>query len=395
MTVLSTNANRELYLEASNGKIQMWKADVLTEKTKEGYVEILATYGFTNGKKSSKSTFIKAGKNIGKKNETTIESQAVLKLDQMYADKIKTKAMVFDMKDWVKPQRPSLAISYDKRKKYLQHVKYWLADEKLDGNRAYEFVDGSIQSKSGDVITPLSHIKAELDQLKAELGDDVVDFDGEYYLHGLDLQDITGIVNTENDSKRRTDVLLEYHIFGCFDPKRPDLSAEDRYEHLLKIFEGRTFKYLVLRKKIKLENDEAKIRVYVTECEKAGYEGAILLDPVEPYKHSKNPADRNDSMIKVKNMVDEEFLILDIIENENEVGVPKFIIELPDGQTNEVVMKGKKDDAKQYLINRDKYLGQYLKVQYQTYTKYGKLEFPVGLEIRVGKMTEHGFDGKF
>lgn len=391
----SLNSGRELYLEANNGKIQMWKAEVLPEKTKEGYVVILATYGYTDGKKSTKPTYVKSGKNIGKKNETTIEEQADLKVDQMYADKIKTKAMVFDMKDWVKPQRPSLAIAYHKRKKHLVHVKYWLADEKLDGNRAYEFIDGSIQSKSGDVITPIKHIKEELDAFKAELGEDIVDFDGEYYLHGLDLQDITGIANTEDDSKRRTDVLLEYHIFDCFDPKRPELSAKDRYEHLLKIFEGKSFKYLVLRKKIELPNDDVKIFEYVAECEKQGYEGAILRDPEAPYKHSKNPADRNDSMIKVKNMQDDEFLILDIIENENEVGVPKFIIELPDGQTNEVVMKGKKDDAKRFLTQREDYIGKYLKVQYQTYTKYGKLEFPVGLEVRIGKMTEHGFDGKF
>lgn len=386
---------RELFLEANNGKIQMWKAEVLPELTKDGFVEIVATYGMTDGKKQTKSTFVKSGKNIGKKNETTIFEQANLKTEQMYADKIKNKAMVFSMDDWVRPMRPSLAISYDKRKKFLSNVKYWLADEKLDGNRAYTFVDGSIQSKSGDVITPFPYIDKELEILKQSLAEeDLCDIDGEFYLHGLPLQDITGIVNTEDHESRRTDIELEYHIFGCFVPSKPNMSAKDRYKHLLRIFKGHNFKYLVLREKIELENDEEIIREYVKKCELAGYEGAILLNPDEPYHHSKNPSDRNDAMIKVKNMKDEEFLILDIIENENEVGIPKFIVSLPNDLSNEVVMKGKKEDTKKYLIDREKYIGQYLKVQYQAWTKYGKLEFPVGLEIRIGTMTEHGFDAK-
>ena len=111
---------KELYLVAENGKIQMWKAEVLTEKTKEGWGEIVATYGFTDGKLQTKSTFVKTGKNLGKKNETTIEQQTVLKCEQMYADKIKSKAMVFDINDWVRPMRPSLAMAYEKRKKHLQ-----------------------------------------------------------------------------------------------------------------------------------------------------------------------------------------------------------------------------------------------------------------------------------
>lgn len=386
---------KELYLVAENGKIQMWKAEVLTEKTKEGWGEIVATYGFTDGKLQTKSTFVKTGKNLGKKNETTIEQQTELKCEQMYADKIKSKAMVFDINDWVRPMRPSLAMAYEKRKKHLKHVDYWLADEKLDGNRAYEFNDRTWQSKSGDVITPLSHIKESIDLLRADNPDVVFDLDGENYLHGLDLQTITGICNTEDDDKRDKSILLEYHIFGIFFPNEPNLSAEERQNRLLAMFEGKEYPYLVLRKKIKLKNDEKLIYEYVKKCEDDGYEGAILLDPKAPYHHSKNTSDRNDSMIKAKNMLDQEFLIVDIVENENEVGIPKFIIELPDFTTNEVVMKGKKDDAKKYLTDKNLYIGKYLKVQFQAWTKYGKLEFPVGLEVRVGKMTEFGFDGKF
>lgn len=398
MAEKSLNEGRELYLEANNGKIQMWKADISSELTQEGFVTITATYGMTDGKKQTKDTFVKSGKNIGKKNETSIHEQAVLKLDQMYADKIKNKSMVFDIADWVRPMRPSLAMAYHKREKYVQHIEYWLADEKLDGNRAYEFWDGSVQSKSGDVTTPIAHIAKSMVKLKEiakQKGLPEINFDGEYYLHGVDLQDITGISNTKNDEDRRTDILLEYHIFGCYVPSEPLMSAKKRYELLLELFDGVDLEFLVLRKKTVIKNNREDIKAFTRKCELAGYEGSILLDPNAPYNHSKNPSDRNDSMFKDKNMQDDEFLIVDIIENENEVGIPKFIIQLPNGETCEVVMKGKKEKAKEYWTNREKYIGKYLKVQYQTYTKYGKLEFPVGLEIREGKMTEHGFDGRF
>ena len=394
----SEMAGRELYLEANNGKIQMWKAEIKEGLTEEGYVVITATYGMTDGKKQTKDTFVKSGKNVGKKNETTIDEQAILKLEQMYADKIKNKSMVFDMNDWVRPKRPSLAIAYHKRKKHLKHVKYWLADEKLDGNRAYEFANGKIQSKSGDETTPIKHIAKNTDELRKiakEKNLPEIDLDGEYYLHGLPLQDITGISNTKKDEDRRTDVLLEYHIFDCFVPSEPLMSALDRYNLLLKLFEDVELEFLVLRRKQIIKNNEKDIKEFTSKCEKLGYEGSILRDPDAPYNHSKNPSDRNDSMIKDKNMKDDEFLIVDIIENENEVGIPKFIIQLPNGETNEVVMKGKKEDTKKFLVDKHLYIGKYLKVQYQAYTKYGKLEFPVGLEVREGVMTEHGFDGRF
>ena len=398
MTLESKLEGRELYLEANNGKIQMWKADINHDLNSDGYVTITATYGFTDGKKQTKDTFVKGGKNIGKKNETSINEQAVLKLTQMYEDKIKNKSMVFDMAEWVRPMRPSLAIAYHKREKHLKHVKYWLADEKMDGNRAYEFASGEIQSKSGDKTTPIGHIAKSMNELKKILKDKglpEIDFDGEYYLHGLDLQDITGISNTQKDEDRRTDVLLEYHIFDCFVPSNPKMSAKDRYELLLKLFDGVDIEFLVLRKKQIVGNTREEIKAFTKKCELLGYEGGIYRDPDAPYNHSKNPSDRNDSMIKDKNMKDDEFLIVDIIENENEVGIPKFIVRLPNGETNEVVMKGKKEDTKKYLIDKHLYIGKYLKVQYQAYTKYGKLEFPVGLEVREGVMTEHGFDGRF
>ena len=80
-----------------------------------------------------------------------------------------------------------------------------------------------------------------------------------------------------------------------------------------------------------------------------------------------------------------------------ELGLPKFIIDLRNGNTCEVVMSGKKDNAKKYWFDRDKYIKKaWIKVQYQSWTKYNKLSFPVGLEIREGSVDKDGkFDPKY
>lgn len=189
-------AGRELYALAKNNKVQMWKAEVLEEQTKEGWYIVRATYGFTDGAKQTKDTTVKKGTNIGKVNEKTVFEQAYIKLDQLYQDRIKKKSMVWDIKDWVAPKRPQLADTFQKRKKYLSHVKEWLIDRKLDGNRAYTYVDGSVQSKSGEPITPIKHIYDEhivtFGKGHHKYGE--IHVDGEYYIHGIPLEDITSII---------------------------------------------------------------------------------------------------------------------------------------------------------------------------------------------------------
>ena len=384
-----SNAGKEIYQVASTGKIQMWKAEILNERTDKGYVQILATYGYTDGKKQTKVTEVKSGKNTGKKNETSIEEQAVIKLEQMYADKIKKKAMVYDVKDWVKPERPMLAQPYQKRKKAVAHVKKWLIGPKLDGNRSYHKEPFSVMSKSGNVTTPVSYISRELNTL-IEPFQYEIHIDGEFYKHGVDLTVISGIVNTEDESKRRTDVTIEYHIYDCFIPSKPDMRAEDRRNLLEELFANAESEFLVLNPSEEVANDEDLIREIVRRHELAGYEGSILRDPDGTYQHSKNSADRNDVMLKYKNMKEDDFPIIDITENEDQPGTPKFHVQLPTGEVNAAVLKGDKDEARKFLENREHYIqgNHWLQTQFQNYTVYGKLEFAVGLQVREGKIVD-------
>ena len=392
--------NRELYALAKNKKTQMWKAVILPALTSEGWAVIEATFGFTDGAKQTKETYVKSGKNIGKKNETTLIEQSYIKLEQMYQDRIKKNSMVWDISEWVTPLRPQLASPYHKRKKHLSHVKAWLIDRKLDGNRAYTYADSSVQSKSGEPITPIKHLYEEHQKTFAlghhKYGE--IHIDGEYYIHGVPLEDITSIIRKEKDEERSTDLLLEYHVYDCFFPEHPNLNALQRYEALQELFaDNVNIHYHKLSEKEIVKNDENEIRKIAKKFVAEGYEGAMLRDVDGVYMHSKNISDRNDVLLKYKFMEDDEFFIVDIIENEQELGLPKFIIDLRNGNTCEVVMSGKKDNAKKYWLERDKYIKKaWIKVQYQSWTKYNKLSFPVGLEIREGSVDKDGkFDPKY
>lgn len=387
--------NKELYALAKSGKTQMWKAEVLEESTEQGWRVIRATYGFTDGKKQTKDTFVKSGTNIGKKNEKTIDQQAFVKLSQMYEDRIKKNSMVWDIKDWVKPSRPMLSPTWKKRKKHLKHVKAWLIDRKYNGVRSYTYSDGSIQSKSGEPLTPFKHIAEEHKKtfFKGHPKYGKMDIDGEMFIFKMPLEDINSLVSKDKDEDRSTDILLEYHVYNCYFPDYPDMKAQYRYKILQEMFEEYEdeLKFIKLSEKQLIENDESVIeeisRGYLTE----GFEGGMLLDVDGPYAHSQKSTDRTDYSIKFKFMEDEEFFIVDIIENDQEIGVPKFIIDLRNGNECEVVMSGEKEKAKVYWTDRDLYIKKaWITVQYQDWTKYGRLSFPVGLSIREGSIDEDG-----
>ena len=101
--------------------------------------------------------------------------------------------------------------------------------------------------------------------------------------------------------------------------------------------------------------------------------------------------DRSIGLLKYKEMFDEEFQIVDIIESDNEPGQPVFVVDLRNDQTCKVRKSGDKSENEKYLLNRDDYIKKWLTVQYQARTKYDNLSFPVGLLLRDGVFKDGHF----
>ena len=119
-----------------------------------------------------------------------------------------------------------------------------------------------------------------------------------------------------------------------------------------------------------------------------GYEGIMLRNLNMPYEFGK----RSKNLLKYKEFFTEEFEIIDIVDSEQEPGQPRFICKLDKDSNVTCRMKGSKEVNKQYLDNKDSYIGKYLTIQYQAKTETGSIQFPVGIEIRLGSIKNGKFE---
>jgi hypothetical protein len=74
----------KLMKKDKNGKTRLWKLQAVFHD--EAYW-ISTTHGMQDGKMISTEKEVKTGKNIGKKNETSIEQQLILVCDKTFKDK--------------------------------------------------------------------------------------------------------------------------------------------------------------------------------------------------------------------------------------------------------------------------------------------------------------------
>lgn len=160
-----------LYGVSSSCKTKVWKAESSLSPDSDGKCTITVTWGYKDGKQQTKEIYVTAGKNIGKKNETSVVEQTLSELDTLYnkqADKGYT--LVEGAKTIL---RPMLAHKF-KDKKHLITLKEdnvtfkdeWFIQNKLNGIRCLvtKLDDNTIQflSRTGKEFKPFDHIASEL-----------------------------------------------------------------------------------------------------------------------------------------------------------------------------------------------------------------------------------------
>lgn len=123
---MNTSKYPTLYKMTSTGKIQQWK--ISTGKENQPYYEI--EYGQQEGKKTSARTKITAGKNIGKKNETTPEQQVELEATSLWSKQKDRKGYSEDIPTEA-PKLPMLAKNYETDSKHI--IWPCFVQPKLDG----------------------------------------------------------------------------------------------------------------------------------------------------------------------------------------------------------------------------------------------------------------------
>ena len=390
----------ELHGEAVSGKAKMWSIRVL-ERDGTGVIE--TTHGYVDGKKQVNEKVISAGKNIGKKNETTPLQQAVSEAKASWIKKkesgyspigITTSATVSDITDGVAAVNldandegeeadddagrgkgidkdvpsPMLAHDFLKRGKAIKFPCF--TQRKYDGTRCVAISGKGLFSRNKKRYPHLDHIVAEINKLP-----NTIILDGELYSDTLTFQEIVGIVKRETlkEGDQEKQIQIKLHVYDIIN----EAPYELRYTNLQMLFNKYKFKHLVLVKSDICESEEAMKELhaqYVAE----GFEGLMLRNKTGLYKNS-----RAVDLQKFKEFFDGEFKIVGYKEGEGlETGCVIWVCEAENGLQFACRPRGTREEREVLYSDGKKYVGKKLTVRYQEMTDSNVPRFPVGIAIR-------------
>lgn len=315
-------------------------------------------------------------KNVGKANETTSVEQAVSelrsrakkKLDKGYVDSLeKAEAPSTNALGLLAPM---LATPIEKVKPEKIDWENAYAQPKLDGHRCL-YVDGVLYSRTGKELD-LPHIKEAV--LQTPLRD--LHLDGELYIHGRPLQDISSLVKK---NQFETD-LLEFHVYDC-------IEAASYIERVKLMSDAVSMMELPDAIKpvqtLKVSNLE-DLMSYHTYWRNQGYEGSMLRHGDSHYQDGK----RSRSLLKVKEFHDAEFTVVavtpgkEVTLNDNTYIPAVYTCITEKGKEFNVTAPGTAQEKHfQYVMRRD-YLGRQLTVKYHYLSKDGVPQLPIALRFR-------------
>jgi len=269
---------------------------------------IYTEYGQMNGKITiTEPTIITEGKNIGRSNETSIFTQSLIHMRNLYLKKIKTGYSLKLSNITTENIFPMALQVYDKHKKHINYPCY--IQPKLDGIRLIGKIENSevkLMSRRLNEFIGFDFIKDEI-KLLLENEPNII-LDGELYNHDLSLQQISGIVRNE-DKTYPEKLKLKFYIFDCVDLQHNSLTFLDRYEKLKELFRHKTFNYLILTDTIKIHNEKSSDKYYKDFIEN-GFEGIVYKNLDAKYEYSSYKEIRSYQFLKRKKGYDAEYPII-------------------------------------------------------------------------------------
>lgn len=316
-------------------------------------------------------------KNIGKKNETTIQEQAIKEAESIWKKKIKSENFVINIDDVDKKafNPPMLAHVYDGN--YTEDLKY--IQPKLDGircNMHFENDNVIALSRKNNPFYTVEHIKQSLYQILKD--NPSIHLDGELYNHELhdDFNKVVSLVKKEKLKNKDVDEVLKYvryNVYDLWDDNNPNLTFTERYELINNLLQNIPYVDIVETYKV---IDSEYINDAFTEFVFNGYEGAILRKDT-PYEHK-----RSKNLLKYKEFMDDEFEILDICEGFVKGKAEYAWVKLNDEKQCKATLAFTNEKCKEMLLNKNDLIGKKASVRFFGYTEDGKLRFPVFKAIR-------------
>lgn len=387
-----------LYGIASNGKVKTVKYYV--EQLSDGTCDIVNEHGYLTGKKQIDRRNIKVGKNVGKKNETTVQEQAIAetiskiskKKDNNYTEN--TSGIPDKKEHSILPMLAQTFSKIDKSGKEIgrkHHIKYpCYCQPKLNGvrcfARAYSDKGVVYTSRKFKEYTTLTHLNTSVSSVFPKLIDTGIPLDGEIYVHGLTFQEIVRRVKKWRPDETEQ---LEYWIYDIADPTKTFKERTKQIEEAFKRVNTKDQKYLSNIIKVKqlktfVANNETDVFSFHDHFVKLGYEGVIIRNMDGKYVMGK----RSNNLQKYKEFIDQEFKIVGYETGEGrESGAIVFVCKVPNPTANgpktfEVRPRGSIEQRKAWVDDFYKIDGKELTVRYQELSEDNVPSFPVGIVIR-------------
>lgn len=354
-----------LYHQSRKGKIHSWK--IWTEGN-----EICTERGQVDGKKTLDRKPVR-GKNLGKANETTPETQAQAEAASKHKNKLDRKysKTIEEAKDPV--FLPMLANSWEKCKKKVEYPVD--VQRKLDGVRCMAFWHGDevkLLSRGGKEYK-VAHLSEEL---AGFLPEGMV-LDGEIYIHGTPLNMINRLVKKPRPGPEGS-AQLEYHVYDCFYMGETDVPWSDRrheiYNRLGMQDTGKVVGCLHWE-----ANNEEEIHNLQAKFIQEGYEGAIVRCLDGDY----NLGHRSRKLLKVKSFIDDEFRVVGFTQaTGTHEGCVIWTCVTKELQEFNVTPRGTLDERRELYKVGDKYKGRLLTVRY-AWENEGVPQQPIGIAFRL------------
>jgi len=347
-------------------KDKVWKISWFMNE--DGTYSIKTEHGKVNGKMVEHIILVKEGKNKGKKNETTVEQQAMNMAQSDWNKKIRQGYHEADSDQSAPPVlKPMLALEYKGKVTYPVWVQ-----PKLDGVRCLLYLnpEGHVvfQSRQNTVYPPFEHLVEDVKGWLARMPPGTI-LDGELYTHGMAFEEIVSMVRR---SKKRT-VDIKYTLYDFFIQGENGWTYEERLDLLTKAYRPGNHVELIETKKI---TEEADVRTWLDHYLEKGYEG-IMVRRNGLYKEG-----RSKDLLKYKLFKDDEFEVVGHHMSKVEDAVPIFDCVTQEGKRFGVMMKENQEEKIKRLENMEQWYGKKLTVKYQELTKEGIPRFPVGIGFR-------------
>jgi ATP-dependent DNA ligase len=374
-----------LYGISKTEKKKQWVISVKLNPDKTATIE--TQNGYVDGKMNISHRIITTGKNIGKKNETSVFEQAVSEADRKYKDKIEKDGYSTDADNIEEKVYPMLANNFDPDATKKSGIVFpCFVQPKMDGIRCMTHPNkkGGITflSRNGMEYKGMDHLEPELEkffEITKKLGYPNIYADGELFTTEIPFEEINGCVRMDETDDPEKDAklkLIDYHIYDIYDSKNKELGYEARKKILDSIFKKKKFKKLINVETQEISSKEKVKEVHDTYVEK-GFEGLILRNKLGPYLLGF----RSNDLMKFKAFQDNEFEICGYEEAQgDDIGTIKWKCYYTKNDGTQGIFtvrpQGTREFRRKLFQDAEKnfkkyFLGKMLTVRYLTLNKYG------------------------